>query len=118
MLEYTITYLNPYIHEEMKNVNILHLESEEINTFYKLFKPYYNLQFSGKISVSYDNDDDIVEELFKLSNGIVTNLSIPKSQLPFRSISMNDIITIHDINGSRSYFYKAFDHIRMNEVVL
>lgn len=118
MLEYTITYLNPYVFEEMKNVNIFHLKPEEIDTFYKLFKPYYNIQFSGKIPIVYDLDEDVAEELFRLSNGCKVNPSIQKSQLPFRSISMNDIITIYDITGPKSYFYMADSVVRLREVVL
>lgn len=118
MLEYTITYLNPYVFEEMKNVNIFQLKPEEIDTFYKLFKPYYNIQFSGKIPIMYDLNEDAAEELFRLSNGAKVNPSIPKSQLPFRSISMNDIITIYAVTGPKSYFYTADSVVRLSEVVL
>lgn len=118
MVYYTITYLNPYIFKEMKNINIFHLKSEEVDTFYKIFKPYYNIRFTGKIATINDSDDNFVEEIFKLSNRIKENPTIPNSQLPFRSIGANDIITIHDDNGDRSYFYGSFDHFRMSEVVL
>lgn len=120
MIYYTLHYMNPYIYMDNREDIVKLLRLDDADKIYNQCEMYYNMHFDGVIITPPSNlEDDIIEFIFKLSNGI-EDYEIPKFQIPLRSPSTGDIVTLYDDNKSnpRSYMYKPFDHIKLKKPVV